>query len=301
MKASIDQLTEKLLRQVKHYREKRSRRQVRGNGIPAAEVSTVTETTSRAPDRQDEAVRGEADDRRRRPCSSSSSSATTSSSSGTPSRARSTSSTGADGGYGLIEPQLTPDAAVLAAARAAARAARARGRAGLPRASGAPTRGRAGTTPGIHGVPRPREWDAVVTADAPSSEATSVSFVVLDDGTLVVEDGDGATTSTPLAEALERQLAAALPRRGASAAARRVWAVGARRIEVVELGRDVGRRRARARRPATASATLLVDGAPRFGTLPRARGARPRRAATSTSCAPSGSTATSGRSGSLPL
>jgi putative sigma-54 modulation protein len=34
MRASIDQLTEKLLRQVEHYRAKRSRRQVRGNGIP---------------------------------------------------------------------------------------------------------------------------------------------------------------------------------------------------------------------------------------------------------------------------
>ena len=34
MKASIDLLTDKLLRQVEHYRAKRSRRQVRGNGVP---------------------------------------------------------------------------------------------------------------------------------------------------------------------------------------------------------------------------------------------------------------------------
>jgi len=34
MKVSIDQLTDKLMRQVEHYRAKRSRRQVRGNGIP---------------------------------------------------------------------------------------------------------------------------------------------------------------------------------------------------------------------------------------------------------------------------
>ena len=33
MKASIDQLTDKLLRQVEPYRAKRSRRQVRGNGV----------------------------------------------------------------------------------------------------------------------------------------------------------------------------------------------------------------------------------------------------------------------------
>jgi putative sigma-54 modulation protein len=34
MKSSIDQLTDKLLRQVEHYRAKRSRRQVRGNDVP---------------------------------------------------------------------------------------------------------------------------------------------------------------------------------------------------------------------------------------------------------------------------
>jgi putative sigma-54 modulation protein len=35
MKASIDQLTEKLLRQVEHYRAKRRRRQGRGNSNPS--------------------------------------------------------------------------------------------------------------------------------------------------------------------------------------------------------------------------------------------------------------------------
>ena len=34
MKSSIDQLTDKLLRQVEHYRAKRSRKQNRGNGSP---------------------------------------------------------------------------------------------------------------------------------------------------------------------------------------------------------------------------------------------------------------------------
>jgi putative sigma-54 modulation protein len=34
MKASIDQLTDKLLRQVEHYRAKRSRKHARGNGMP---------------------------------------------------------------------------------------------------------------------------------------------------------------------------------------------------------------------------------------------------------------------------
>ena len=44
MKASIDQLTDKLLRQVEHYRAKRSRRQVRGNGVqPGGSMSIPDE------------------------------------------------------------------------------------------------------------------------------------------------------------------------------------------------------------------------------------------------------------------
>jgi putative sigma-54 modulation protein len=45
MRASIDQLTEKLLRQVKHYREKRSRRSARGNATPIGGDSTMVEET----------------------------------------------------------------------------------------------------------------------------------------------------------------------------------------------------------------------------------------------------------------
>jgi putative sigma-54 modulation protein len=45
MRASIDQLTEKLLRQVKHYREKRSRRSSRGNGMPPGGVPAMVEET----------------------------------------------------------------------------------------------------------------------------------------------------------------------------------------------------------------------------------------------------------------
>jgi putative sigma-54 modulation protein len=41
MKVSIDQLTEKLLRQVEHYRAKRRRRQARGNGIPTGGPMTL--------------------------------------------------------------------------------------------------------------------------------------------------------------------------------------------------------------------------------------------------------------------
>ena len=42
MKASIDLLTEKLMRQVKHYRDKRSRRNGRSNGMPPERGIDVT-------------------------------------------------------------------------------------------------------------------------------------------------------------------------------------------------------------------------------------------------------------------
>ena len=50
MKASIDQLTEKLLRQVEHYRGKRRGRQVRGNGIPPGGPMSIPEEEQRGPE-----------------------------------------------------------------------------------------------------------------------------------------------------------------------------------------------------------------------------------------------------------
>ena len=43
MRSSIDQLSDKLLRQVKHYRERRSRRASRGDGIPTGGVPAMAE------------------------------------------------------------------------------------------------------------------------------------------------------------------------------------------------------------------------------------------------------------------
>ena len=40
---------------------------------------------------------------------------------------------------------------------------------------------------GVHGLARPRQWDAVVTAEA-DVPGDSVSFVALEDGTLLVEE-----------------------------------------------------------------------------------------------------------------
>jgi hypothetical protein len=93
---------------------------------------------------------------------------------------------------------------------------------------------------GIHGVARPREWDAVVNADAPRLGAGQLEFVTLPDGTLVVDDALGLEPGAldPLAGALEAQLAppyrAQAVWRGGSS-----WGVAARRIEVAELPPEV--------------------------------------------------------------
>lgn len=93
---------------------------------------------------------------------------------------------------------------------------------------------------GIHGVSRPREWDAVVNAEAPQLGVGQLEFVTLPNRTLVVDDSldlePGALD--PLAAALEAQLSppyrAQAVWRGGSR-----WGVAARRIEVAELPPDV--------------------------------------------------------------
>jgi hypothetical protein len=57
--------------------------------------------------------------------------------------------------------------------------------------------------PGVMGVGPGRTWDAVVAARAPSLTGDRVTFVALDDGTLIVTEDvpDGALT--PVADAIE--------------------------------------------------------------------------------------------------
>jgi hypothetical protein len=91
---------------------------------------------------------------------------------------------------------------------------------------------------GIHGLHRPREWDAVATVRA-ELPGEVVRFVVLPDGTLLVEEGDADVVPTPLADAIEATVSA--PYR--AEAVRRdgdVWAVAASRLDVVELDDDPG-------------------------------------------------------------
>jgi hypothetical protein len=93
---------------------------------------------------------------------------------------------------------------------------------------------------GIHGVARPREWDAVVRAEAPRLGVGELDFVTLPDGTLVFDDTLGLEPGSldPLAAALETQLQppyrAQAVWQGASS-----WGIAARRIEVAQLPPDV--------------------------------------------------------------
>ena len=117
---------------------------------------------------------------------------------------------------------------------------------------------------GIHGLHRVREWDAVVTLEAPEVEGDRAVFVALPGGDLVVEEGPDRVE--PLAAALERELRP--PYRGE--AVRRedgLWAVAGRRIELVELPGVAGQELEVTTHGEERS--LLVDGERGFGGMPQ--------------------------------
>jgi hypothetical protein len=127
---------------------------------------------------------------------------------------------------------------------------------------------------GIHGVQRPRSWDATLAAEVDGIDAEEAVFVSLPDGTLLVEEGPD-TSLEPLADAVEQELRppyrARAVRRGES-----LWAVQARRIEVIELPDAPPGDALDLTRTAEGSSELRVDGERVFGTLPalEERGAR---------------------------
>jgi len=116
--------------------------------------------------------------------------------------------------------------------------------------------------PGVHGIPRMREWDAMAIAEAPALEGEEVTFATLPDGTLIV---DGDEDCAPLADALETQLAPPY-RAWALRRSEAQWAVAGRSIEVVELGAVDGDMVDLIVRDGERS--LVVDGMPTFGGLP---------------------------------
>lgn len=126
---------------------------------------------------------------------------------------------------------------------------------------------------GVHGLQRPRAWDATVTADAPGIEGDEATFVALPDGSLLVEQGPDASLE-PLAAAVEQELRppyrARAVRRGET-----LWAIQARRIEVLRLRDGPEGDTIEVTRTADGT-TLSIDDARTFGSVPELeeRGAR---------------------------
>ena len=117
---------------------------------------------------------------------------------------------------------------------------------------------------GIHGVPRPRRWDVVVSARAPEVEGREVKFVELPDRSLVVDEEVGDVSLDPLAAAVEEELAPPF-RAHAVRQSESVWAVSANRIDVAEFDAD-GDEVELAN--VDGVKTLTVDGRREFGSIP---------------------------------
>ena len=116
---------------------------------------------------------------------------------------------------------------------------------------------------GIHGIPRERQYDAVATTEAPDAEGDSARFVGLEDGSLLIEEGQGDLTA--FADAIEQEVArpyrATAVRRGET-----TWAVAAHRLRVVELPEPGGDEIELVLNGE--EKTLVLDGNRSFGTMP---------------------------------
>jgi hypothetical protein len=109
---------------------------------------------------------------------------------------------------------------------------------------------------GVHGVPRPRQWEAVVTVHAPSAKGDAAQFVVLLDGRVHVEHGE-------VVEDLAAAAGGALAPAFRAEAVRRDgdhWALGLRKIQVVELPEVEGDELVLAVN--ADERTLIIDGSP---------------------------------------
>jgi hypothetical protein len=94
--------------------------------------------------------------------------------------------------------------------------------------------GASAAIPGVMGVGGGRTWDAVVATHAPALTGDRVTFVALDDGTLVINEDlpDGALN--PIADQLEEMLEP--PYRAAAARGEDdVWTAVAEKVRIVEL------------------------------------------------------------------
>jgi hypothetical protein len=120
---------------------------------------------------------------------------------------------------------------------------------------------------GVTGLHRVREWDAAATVEAPELQGGEVEFVVLPDGSLLVEEELGDASLAPLADAVEEQLSAPYRAR----AVRRsgdVWAVAANAIDVLDLRPDLEGDEIELVSSA-GERMLTIDGVRSFGSIPQ--------------------------------
>ena len=88
--------------------------------------------------------------------------------------------------------------------------------------------------PGVMGVGPGRTWDAVVAAHAPSLTGTSVTFVALEDGTLIVDEDVPDGSLAPLADSIEEMVGP--PYRAAAARGEGdSWTAVAESVRIVAL------------------------------------------------------------------
>ena len=88
--------------------------------------------------------------------------------------------------------------------------------------------------PGVMGVGPGRTWDAIVAAHAPSLTGDSVTFVALEDGTLIVNEDIPDGSLAPVADALEEMVPP--PYRAAAARADDdSWTAVAESVQIAEI------------------------------------------------------------------
>ena len=89
---------------------------------------------------------------------------------------------------------------------------------------------------GVHGRPRPRRWDVVVTVDAGDLPGDDAQFTTIPDGSLIVAENEERDLGV-LANAVERELQPPYRAEGVRRS-KSLWAVSANRIDVVALRAD---------------------------------------------------------------
>jgi hypothetical protein len=123
----------------------------------------------------------------------------------------------------------------------------------------------AAVPPGVHGLAREREWDALSTVEAPDLAGDEIAFDVLPDRTVLVEAQEGDGPLTALLDEVEQELKPPYRARAVRQSGD-LWALAARRLEVVRLPERKGEAlelsvRGDDRR-------LIVDGMREFGGVP---------------------------------